>query len=259
MTRAAAFFDLDKTVIATTSAMAFSREFYAGGLVTRAEGLRSAYAHFVFMLGSADADQTERLRASMSTLVTGWDVAQVREIVTSSLATTIDPVVYAEAVDLIREHHAAGRDVVIVSASASDLVAPIAAVLGADDFIASQMEVADGRYTGNITFYAYGEHKAEAIRDLAAREGYDLAASYAYSDSVTDVPMLSVVGHATAVNPDRALRAAADERGWEVRRFARPVSARTALTSKPVLATAGAVTLAGVVALVWGVARRRRA
>jgi HAD superfamily hydrolase (TIGR01490 family) len=255
--KAAAFFDLDKTIIATTSTAAFSRRFYAGGLVSRTDALRTAYAHFLYLVGSADEDQTERLRAQLSTLVAGWDVEQVRQIVAESLDDAINPVVYAEAVDLMRTHHADGLDVVIVSASASELVEPIAAVLGADDFIATRMDVADGRYTGLIDFYAYGEHKAEAIRELAGRRGYDLAASYAYSDSITDLPMLEVVGRASAVNPDRALRAIAEREGWDVLSFTRPVSLRSVLTSRPALAAAGALTAAGVVALAWRAVRRR--
>lgn len=192
----AAFFDLDKTVIATSSASAFSRPFFAGGLISRRAVLRSAYAHFMFMVGGADADQTERMRAHLSALATGWDVSQVSQIIAETLHELIDPYVYSEAVDLIAEHHRAGRDVVIVSASGSELVEPIAAAVGADHMIATRMEVVDGRYTGQIDFYAYGENKALAITELAAKRGYDLAGSYAYSDSITDAPMLGAVGHA---------------------------------------------------------------
>lgn len=249
--RTAAFFDLDKTIIATSSAAAFSRPFYAGGLISRGAVLRSAYAHFLYMVGSADADQTERMRAHLSSMVTGWPVDQVSSIVAETLHQYIDPYVYSEAVELIAGHHAAGRDVVIVSASGSELVEPIAAVLGADHAIATRMEVADGRYTGQIDFYAYGENKASAIVDLARRAGYDLERSYAYSDSITDAPMLEVVGHSFAVNPDRTLRRLAVERGWGVLTFSRPValsrrlSPRTsALTAVAVVAAAAAVVLA---------------
>jgi HAD superfamily hydrolase (TIGR01490 family) len=226
MAAAAAFFDLDKTIIATSSATAFSRPFFAGGLITRRDVLRTAYAQFLFLLGGADADQTERLRAHLSSLVAGWDVAQVSSIVSETLHLHIEPTVYAEAVALIAEHHAAGEDVVIVSASGAEVVEPIAALLGADEVIATRMEIADGRYTGGIAFYAYGENKAAAIRELAAERGYDLSASTAYSDSSTDVPMLESVGRAFVVNPDRTLRRIAAERGWEALRFVRPVALR---------------------------------
>ncbi|PVU82519.1 HAD-IB family hydrolase [Cellulomonas sp. WB94] len=257
--RAAAFFDLDKTIIATSSATAFSRPFLAGGLLTRRAILRSAYAQLLYLVGGADAGQTERLRAQLSRTVTGWDVAQVTEIVERTLHESIDAAVYAEAVALIEEHHAAGRDVVIVSASGSDVVRPIAALLGADQVIASHMQVVDGRYTGEIDFYAYGENKAVAIRELATRLGYDLAASYAYSDSITDAPMLAVVGHAFAVNPDRALRRTAADEGWGVLTFDRPVLLRAFLRpSTPVVVVASGVLVVAVAVLAWRLSRRRR-
>ncbi|WP_338403826.1 HAD family hydrolase [Cellulosimicrobium arenosum] len=259
-TRTAAFFDLDKTIIATSSAAAFSRPFFAGGLISRADVIRSAYAHFLFMAGGADADQTERLRAHLSSLVTGWDVETVSRIVAETLHDHIDPVVYAEAVELIEAHHERGHDVVVVSASGSELVEPIAAVLGADHTISSRMEVVDGLFTGQIDFYAYGENKAVALRELAEREGYDLAASYAYSDSVTDAPMLAAVGHAAAVNPDRTLRRLAEESGWDVLTFSRPVALRTGLSAAtPLLAAAGVAAVAVVAWLVVRGLRRRRA
>src|SRR4051812_25944698 len=159
----AAFFDLDKTVIARSSTLAFSRPLHAGGLINRRAVLRSTYAHFVYLAGGADHDQMERMRAYLSSLVRGWDVQQVRDIVDETLLEIIQPVVYREAVSLIAEHHAAGHDVVIVSTSGVELVDPIAGLLGADAVIATRMAVEDGRYTGDIDFYAYRENKAAAI------------------------------------------------------------------------------------------------
>src|SRR5215213_6085859 len=199
--RPAAFFDLDKTIIAKSSTLAFSKPFQAGGLISRRAVLRSAYAQFVYLVGGADHDQMEKMRQFLSQLSAGWDVATVREIVADTLHNIVDPLVYDEAVGLIEEHHLAGRDVVVVSASGAEVVEPIAEMLGADRVIATRMEIEDGRYTGGIEYYAYAEEKARAIRDLAATAGYDLENSYAYSDSVTDVAMLEAVGHAYAVNP----------------------------------------------------------
>ncbi|MCU1432624.1 MAG: family hydrolase, partial [Actinotalea sp.] len=256
--RAAAFFDLDRTIIATSSSTAFSRPFYAGGLITRRDVLRTAYAQFLFLVGGADADQTERLRAHLSSMVAGWDVAQVSAIVTETLHLHIEPTVYAEAVALIDEHHAAGDAVVIVSASGSEVVEPIAALLGADHVIATRMEVEDGRYTGQIAFYAYGENKAAAIRELGEREGFDLAASTAYSDSVTDTPMLDAVGTGFVVNPDRALRRLAAERGWEALTFVRPVALRPRFPEPRHSVPAVVLAAVAVVATVLVVRRRMR-
>ncbi|WP_017933273.1 HAD family hydrolase [Nocardioides sp. Iso805N] len=257
--REAAFFDLDKTIIAKSSALAFSKPFLAGGLISRKAMLRSVYTQFVYVIGGADHDQMEKMRQMMSELVTGWDVNTVREIVADTLHNVVDPLVYDEAVQLIEQHHAEGRDVVIVSASGTEVVEPIGALLGADHVVATRMEESDGHYTGTIAFYAYAEHKAEAIRELARTRGYDLSRSYAYSDSMTDLPMLEEVGHPFAVNPDKDLRRAAKERDWPVLVFTKPVALRTSLP--PAGPTLAALAVGGVVAIggvLWAGARARR-
>lgn len=261
MTRAAAFFDLDKTILATSSALAFARPFYRGGLIGRSDVIRSAYAQFIFLASGADHDQMETMRRYMSDLVTGWDVAKVREIVAETIDVIIDPAVYEEAVALIEQHRAAGRDIVIISSSGTEVVEPIGERLGVDVAIGTQLVVEDGRYTGEILFYAYGEGKAQAMRDLADERGYDLAASYAYTDSVTDLPMLDIVGHPTAVNPDAELRRIATERDWRVVDFARPVSMRSRLALEKRQAVAAGAAAAAVSAAALGIAwyaRHRR-
>ena len=258
-TRTAAFFDLDKTIIATSSSTAFGRSFYAGGLITRADALRTAYARFLFEIGGADERQTNRLRDALSQLVRGWDVARVQEIVAETIHEHIDPIVYEEALALIRRHQANGRDVIIVSASGAEVVAPIADLLGAEHWIASELEVVDGVYTGEITFYAYGQAKADAILELSRQRGYDLANSYAYSDSITDAPMLNAVGHGFAINPDRALRIAAMDNGWGVLHFRRPVGLRAATAAGPAIAVVATVAVAVVVGvIVYKAIQRRR-
>ncbi|WP_084038748.1 HAD family phosphatase [Demequina sp. NBRC 110053] len=255
--RSAAFFDLDKTIIATSSSMAFAGSFVDGGLVTRAHALRTAYAQFLFLVGGADERQTNRLRDSLSDLIKGWEVAKVQQIVQETVHEHIDPVVYDEALDLIRRHQANGRDVVIVSASARDVVEPIAQLLGADAVVASELKVKKGFYTGEITFYAYGEAKADAVRALAEEKGYDLSRSFAYSDSITDTPMLNAVGHGFVINPDRALRAAAAHHGWGALRFKRPVGLHSGPSTRSTLITVVAVA-AAVAATVMLVQASRR-
>jgi HAD superfamily hydrolase (TIGR01490 family) len=264
VTRAAAFFDLDKTVIAKSSTLAFGRSFFQGGLINRRAALKTAYAQFVFSLAGADAEQMERLRAQISAMCTGWDVATVHDIVRETLHDIVDPLVYAEAADLIEEHRAAGREIVIVSSSGAEVVEPIGAMLGADRVVATRMVIADGRYTGEIDFYAYGENKALAMREIAEREGYDLAGSYAYSDSITDAPMLAAVGHGYAVNPDRALRRLAVEEGWGTLTFLRPVSLRARLreglhpTPRRTAVITAVVVAVALVLVVRASIRRRR-
>jgi HAD superfamily hydrolase (TIGR01490 family) len=259
--RAAAFFDLDKTIIARSSTLAYARPFYRGGLINRRAVLRSGYAQFVYLAGGADHDQIERMRAYLSAMCAGWDVQQVKDIVAETLHDLIDPMVYDEAAQLIDEHHLAGRDVVIVSASGAEVVGPIGELLGAERVVATQMVVEDGRYTGEIETYVYGAAKADAVRELAAGEGYDLSRSFAYTDSVTDLPMLEAVGHPYAVNPDKALRKVALERGWPVLDFHRPVSLRSRFSglrpAGPAMAAAAVGAGAAAATLVWLATRRR--
>lgn len=258
-TRSAAFFDLDKTIIAKSSTLAFSKPFFQGGLLTRRAVLRSAYANFMFSLQGADHDQLEKMRAYLTQMIAGWDVAVVRQCVAETLHTVVDPIVYAEAVELIEQHQAAGRDVVIVSASGSEVVEPIGEMLGVDHVIATTLVEEDGRYTGEVAFYAYGPHKAAAMRALAEERGYDLADCYAYSDSETDVPMLQVVGHPFAVNPDKTLRKEAEERDWPVLTFGHPVtlSSRLALDTTTGKAAAALLLAGGAGAAAALLARRR--
>ena len=262
-TKTAAFFDLDKTIIAKSSTLAFGRPFYQNGLINRRVVVRSAYAQFVFALAGADEDQIERMRAFITSMCTGWDVAQIRDIVNETLHEIIDPIVYGEAVELIERHKLRGDDIVIVSTSGEEVVAPIGAMVGADHIVATQMVVEDGHYTGAIERYVYGPEKAAAIRRLAEHHGYDLERCSAYSDSVTDLPMLEAVGHPSAVNPDRALRKIAIERGWPILMFtnAVPLRERIAGLREPrALATIGATSAAAVGAgVAWYLVRRHSA
>jgi HAD superfamily hydrolase (TIGR01490 family) len=215
----AAFFDLDKTIISRSSTLAFGPSFYRYGLITRAEALRTAYAQLLFRIGGADHQRMERIRGAVGDLCRGWPVDRVTDIVRRHLDDTIGPLVYADARRLIVAHGKAGQDVIIVSTSGQEMVGPIGDLLGASEVIATRMEVADGHYTGQMEFWAYGEAKASRVRELAASRGYRLRECYAYSDSVTDLPMLEAVGHPRAVNPDRALRKIARERHWPVLAF----------------------------------------
>ncbi len=248
--RTAAFFDLDKTVIAKSSALVFSKPFLSQGLLNRRTVLRSSYAQFLFLMSGADHEQMDRMRSFVTSMCTGWDVEQVKSIVAETLHDIVDPLVFAEAAELIADHKLCGRDVVIVSASGEEVVAPIARALGATHAMASRMVVEDGRYTGEIAFYCYGEGKAQAIRELAAREGYALEHCYAYSDSSTDLPMLETVGHPAVVNPDRTLRREAAARHWPVLAFTRPVSIRDRLPapSRAAVATTAAIGISALAA-----------
>jgi HAD superfamily hydrolase (TIGR01490 family) len=250
----AAFFDLDKTVIAKASMVAFGRPLYRQGLISRRLLVRALYGQLVYMHLGASESKLERMRESVLALTKGWEQARVSNIVRETLTDVLEPIIYAEALELIGEHRAAGRKVFIVSASPEEIVAPLGEFLGVDAAIASRARVEDGRYTGEMEVYAFGPHKAVCMRHAAAEEGIDLERSYAYSDSATDIPMLEVVGHPVAVNPDRELLKVARERGWEVRRFVHPVRLRDRVPVPPAGPTAAAAVtaLAGAgAAFVW--------
>ena len=174
-----------------------------------------------------------RTRDYLAALCKGWRVEQVQQIVAETLDELINPYVYAEAAVLIAEHQAAGRDVVLVSASGDEMVRPIGELLGVTDVIATRMSIVDGRYSGEVEFYAAGPSKVVGVRELAAARGYDLAQCYAYSDSSSDLPCWSAVGHPSAVNPDRALRRVAVENCWPVLEFRHPVPLGRRLRGPP--------------------------
>jgi HAD superfamily hydrolase (TIGR01490 family) len=257
----AAFFDLDKTIIATSSVIALGGPLYREGLISKRTIARGIYAQLVYMVVGADEEKMDRMREAMLTLTKGWDHVRVREIVRETLDQVITPVIYAEALELIEAHKREGRKTVIISSSPIETVEAIGEHLGVDDVIATRARLDDeGRYTGELEFYAYGAHKAEAIREMAVREGIDLAQSYAYSDSITDLPMLELVGHPVAVNADRELARVARDRDWDTLTFVHPVRLRDRMPvppKGPTIAAGSAIAALAAGALVYVLLRRR--
>ncbi len=248
----AAFFDLDKTVIAKASIAAFGRPFRRGGLINRRVVLRAVVGQLIFLQFGADEKRLARIRESMLALTKGWERDRVREIVRETLLEVIEPLIYAEALELMEDHRLAGDRVFLVSASPEEIVEPLAELLGVDGAISSVGEVDEaGRYTGRMAFYAYGPGKAEAMRDLAARTGIDLATSSAYSDSATDLPMLEAVGHPVAVNADRPLAKVAREREWQTMQFTKPVRLRDRVSVRTPVVTTSVALAAGALVLRW--------
>jgi HAD superfamily hydrolase (TIGR01490 family) len=247
----AAFFDLDKTVIARASMVAFGKPLYRAGLLSRWLLLRALYGQLVYLYLGADEARMARMREAALRVTVGWSRDHIRSLVRETLEEVIEPIIFDEALELIRHHQAAGRRVFIVSASPEEIVDPLAEYLGVDDVIATRPKVDEhGRYSGEVDFYSYGAYKVEGMRAVAEAGDIDLDASYAYSDSATDIPMLEAVGHPVAVNPDRALARVAAERGWEVRTFERPVRMRERV-SMPTPGQAAAVS-GGLAAVAGG-------
>ncbi len=254
----AAFFDLDKTVISKSSSLALTRPMYRAGLVSRSALLKGAYAQLVYLLMGADEKKMDRAKESMLALSRGWERGQVEDVVREALAELIDPYIYLEAIDLMELHRARGRRVFIVSSSPEEVVRPLAEHFGDVEVIATRVRLKDNRYTGELEFYCYGEGKAQAIAETAATQGLDLSGSYAYSDSITDLPMLEAVGHPVAVNADRELRREAERRGWQIRDFRGPVRLRERLPQVPAPGPSVAAVVAGTVALILGWVYLRR-
>lgn len=253
----AAFFDLDKTVIARPSMVAFGAPLRREGLVSRRLLLRALWAQLIYLTLGADEVRLERVRDAALRVSKGWEQRRISAIVRETITEVIEPIVYAEALELMAMHREAGRKVFIVSASPEEIVAPLAQYLGADEAIATRAVLDEhGCYTGEVERYCYGPEKVRVLEELAERDGIDLDASYAYSDSATDAPMLAAVGHAIAVNPDRELLRLARTAGWEVVRFSHRVRLRerVALPSATTIGigtvVASAVT-AGAVAGWW--------
>lgn len=246
--RTAAFFDLDKTIIATSSAYAFGREFLYNGLISPAEALQLSLAKASYMFSGLSSEGMDTTRDQLTAMVTGWSVDEVRSIARETMHHVVTPSIYAEARELIRAHRAAGRHVVIVSASAAVLVDIIAEELGVEHVITTELAEEDGCFTGEVLFYCKGQNKAAALERTAAAEDIDLRASYAYSDSATDIPMLEKVSHPVAVNPDRQLKRHALAHEWEIRSFKDPVPLLPAPTAKEIGISASV--LAGTAAVI---------
>lgn len=238
--RAAAFFDLDRTLISGASPFHFGIAAWRNKMIPTRDLLSDGLNAVMFRLVGASDEKSEAVRDRILQAVEGAkqaDLLSLNEEIIPRLINKVRP----ESRSLVEMHHEAGRDTWIVSASPIELVDPLARSLGMTGGIATASEVVDGIYTGRLNGpFVYGEGKAEAIGKLAADQGYDLRLCYSYSDSVSDLPMLEMVGHPVAVNPDSGLESLAQQRGWPTVVFAR----HRKLVMKSTTAGAGAVGLA---------------
>lgn len=218
--RGAAFLDLDKTLMQGSSGFQFAQAASEAGLISRRRLISSGIANIRFRLRGATDAESEAVRLQIAESLAGIRVRDLERLGVRVMQRIL-PRLYPQMLTIAYEHQDAGRPVYIVTAAADGLAQLLARVATFDGGIGSHLsEIEDGIYTGRITgSFLYGEAKAAAILELAAAEGIDLEASYAYSDSVSDVPMLQVVGHPVVVNPDAELKELARERGWEILRL----------------------------------------
>jgi HAD superfamily hydrolase (TIGR01490 family) len=221
MGRGAAFFDLDKTLIEGSSAIHFARASYHRGLVTRRQLAKDLWANIRFRLRGSTDEETDLLRQRVLDAIEGHRVVDLARLGPEVLAGVL-PRIYPEMLEVAWGHQDAGRPVYIVTAASQEMADSLARVLVFDGGIGMRSEIRDGYYTGRPGGpFTYREGKAEAIRQVAEREGLDLGESWAYSDSESDLPMLRCVGHPVAVNPDAALLRVARQEGWQVMTFDR--------------------------------------
>jgi HAD superfamily hydrolase (TIGR01490 family) len=214
--RGAAFFDLDKTLMQGSAAFQLARAAYAEGLISRRQVLTDGWANLRFRLRGASDEDSLALRERIAAGLQGTRVVELERLGVGVLAGVL-PRIYPRMLRIAHEHQDAGRPAYIVTAAAQGLADILARVMALDGALGSVLSgIESGVYTGRVEgLFMYGQGKASAIRELAARESLDLAASYAYSDSQSDLPMLECVGHPVVVNPDAELRRIARERGWE--------------------------------------------
>jgi HAD superfamily hydrolase (TIGR01490 family) len=221
VSRAAAFFDLDKTLIEGSSALHFARASYKAGQLSKRQMARDVRDNIRFRLQGSTDEATDALRARVYEAIAGRRVVDLARL-TPEMLKGILPRVYPQMLEVAWRHQDAGRPVYIVTAASQEMAELLATVLVFDGGIGARSEVRDGVYTGRPEGpFTYREGKAEAMREVASREGIELSESWAYSDSESDLPMLRAVGHPVAVNPDAELARVAREQGWEIMRFDR--------------------------------------
>ena len=216
---AAAFFDLDRTLLRRSSALALAGSFRERGLISRRQLAKAALWQMLFVARGASHAAVRAAAEDGLRVLEGTTPEEMQALVAEALEPVLRPLVYAEPLRLAARHRERGERVYVVSATLQEIVQAIADDLGLDGALGTECEVRDGRYTGRPVRALHAENKAARLRELAAEEGLELADCTAYSDSHTDVPFLEAVGHPVAVNPDRRLRAVAAERGWPVLEF----------------------------------------
>ncbi len=242
--RAAAFFDLDRTLMAGSSGVFFARAAYEAGMITRGQLLGDLYQNLRFRLRGSTDDWADEVRRRVGEMLAGVAVRDLQRMSPRVLAGVL-PRLYPQMLERAYAHQDAGRPVYIVTAASQEMADLLAHVLVFDGGVGSRLEVRDGRYTGRADGpFNYREGKVLSLRELAARDGIDLAASYAYSDSESDLPMLRAVGHPVVVNPDTDLSRIAAQEGWEVLRLdhlGRRLKIAVALSAGATLAGLGGV------------------
>ena len=215
----AAFFDLDRTLMAGSSAYHFGRAMYKAGQMSRRQIMRDAIEQVRFRLKGASDAAVNVLLDRVLAGIKDHRVVELRRLTPDMLAGIL-PRIYPQMLAVVREHQDAGRCCYIATAASQPAAEILAEALVMDGAMGTCWEIEGGVYTGRLDGpFAYGEGKAQRLREFAAERAIDLEQSWAYSDAVSDLPMLEAVGHPVAVNPDAGLEEVARREGWEILRF----------------------------------------
>jgi HAD superfamily hydrolase (TIGR01490 family) len=251
-TRAAAFFDLDNTLLRGAAIFYLARGLYARKFFQTRDVARFAYQQVRFLLGAENAGHVDQARATALSFIAGRAVEELQEVGEEVFEQYMAGKIWPGTLELARLHLDQGQRVWLVTAAPVEVATIIAKRIGLTGALGTVAEHVNAHYTGRLVGdLLHGPAKAEAVRALAVREGLELERCAAYSDSANDIPMLSLVGKPCAVNPDRALRAHAREHGWRIRDY----RGRRRNTTIGIAAGAGAAAGAAVGVLA---ARRHR-
>ncbi|MER7131478.1 HAD-IB family hydrolase [Streptosporangium saharense] len=237
----AAFFDVDNTMMRGASIYHFARGLASRGLFTTKDLVRFALGQVIFRVrGDENPEHIAKARETALAFVAGSKVEEIVRLGEEIYDEVMADRIWAGTRALAQSHLDAGRRVWLVTATPVELARVIAQRLGLTGALGTVAETEDGVYTGRLVGdLLHGPAKAEAVRALARREGLDLSRCSAYSDSANDLPLLSLVGHATAINPDAELREYARENGWAVRDFR--TGRKATMIGLPIAAGVGAV------------------
>ncbi|MFM2020225.1 MAG: hypothetical protein RL718_806 [Actinomycetota bacterium] len=216
----AAFFDVDNTLVRGSTSILFGKVAFSGGTIKRRDIWRFAFEQMMFIRRGENNDKMADFKDRALSLTKGHSVEELRGLIDKVYSEEIKPRLWPETVAAAKEHLAAGREVWLLTAAPVELAEAIAKDIGATGALGTRVGHADGVLTGELIGEPlHGKAKSRAAKQLAKERGISLKRSYAYSDSFNDLPLLSVVGHAVAVNPDKILTRHAEAAGWEIMRF----------------------------------------
>ncbi len=214
MSRYIAFYDLDRTILSTSSGKLFVQYLYKTGIISGMDLLAGFYISFIHRLGIIHSDAIIRKWVAR---FSGWSEEEMQNMTDHWFASMVEPTIRDNAAESIREHNNKGAQTVILSAATRFICEPVQHRLNMDHTLCTELEIRNGEFTGHIIGgYNHGEEKLRSAVDYCNKNGYDLGSAWYYADSISDLPVLERVQHPMCVTPDRLLRKIARKRGWQI-------------------------------------------